>query len=346
MMRGRPIPGRSPSFSAPAHKMVERYRFLLRVAAGCLLLGAAGYLAALRLGYPPAPLNLLVWFPGALMVVLAGILALAVLAALRGRHRMTVAGEAVTAAGLMGVFAAGLANWAMGVQGTVLIMERTPVNLSRRADLVALATGPLSDPRELDVTLALARLRLEGAGPDGFRAVSRLRVLAAGGEEQGITVASDKGASFGMLVFHQGVFGFAPRIVVSRAGATLLDTHVPFRTVREGPEGIAFVEDFEVAADKLLFHGAVTLEDLNDDMRGHPELELAVERDGTPVGKGALRPGEFADLGDGIRVGFAGLQRWSEIIFSRRSYGRAVIAGALVAAMGALAWAAAAWRRW
>jgi hypothetical protein len=92
--------------------------------------------------------------------------------------------------------------------------------------------------------------------------------------------------------------------------------------------------------------GAVTLENLNDDMKGHPTLELAVERDGAAVGAGKLRPGEYAALSDGSRIAFAGLQRWSEIDFSRRTYPLPMSAGAVLLAIGLLVWPVAVWRRW
>jgi len=67
-------------------------------------------------------------------------------------------------------------------------------------------------------------------------------------------------------------------VVVLKGKETLLDTFVPFRTIREGPDGIAFVGEFEIAREKLLVRGAVTLENLNDDMKGHPKLEVSVAR--------------------------------------------------------------------
>jgi hypothetical protein len=324
--------------------MSTRLRRLLRLAAGVLLLAAGGYLVALRLGYLPARPGVLAALVGVVSALLVALLALSTRAASRGPGRLAATCEGLTAAGLLVALGAGLANWAFGFQGAVLVMEREPVQLSSRTDLAGLDAGPLADPRELDVVLGLARLQLQGVGPGGFRAVSSLKVLEAGGDERGISVASDRSAASGKLVFHQGMFGFAPRVVVTRAGGKLLDEHVPFRTVREGEDGMAFVEDFEIAAEKLLFHGAVSLEDLNEDMKGHPRLELAVERDGAPVGRGTLRPGEFVELQGGVRVGFAGLQRWSEILFSRRNYTVLVLAGSALAALAGLAWAVVAWR--
>ncbi len=321
-------------------------RSWLRGLAAALLAVVAAYVAAIRLGAPPAPVNVLLWVPGALLVVLIAVLALAFAAAVRGPRRVAAAAEGVLAAGLAGVLLGGVANWALQFQGAAVLMERTSVKLSSWDELAAVAAGPLYDRRTADVTIALGRLRLEPVGPDEFRAVSRLRVLSPGGEEQGIDVVTSRGARAGNLIFHQGAFGFAPRIVIARAGATLLDEHVPFKTVRNDAAGLAFVGDFEVAAEGLAVHGAVTLDDLNDEMKGHPRLELAVERDGEPLGSGTLRPGEFVDLGGGLRIGFAGLSRWAEILFSRPRFGRWVVASTVVAALGALGWAVAVWRRW
>ncbi len=322
----------------------DRLRLLLRVSVAPLIVGAAIILAALKLGYAASRETLLVGFVVALLAVLAVLLVLALHAAAAGRRPVLAGCEAVTVAGLLGVFGFGLANWGASVQGAVVVMERTPVSLANDENLAGLAMGPFSDPRDRRVTLGLARLRLEGVGTDRFRGVSSLRVLPDGGEERGITVAAGSGTRAGNLVFHQGVFGFAPRVVVTRGGATLLDANVPFRTVRDG-DAISFVEDFEIASERLLLHGAVTLEDLTDDMKGHPRLELAIERAGALVGKVSLRPGEFVDLDGGLRVGFAGLQRWSEILFSRPRHGRAVVASAFLAAVGAIGWAVTARRR-
>ncbi len=135
-------------------------------------------------------------------------------------------------------------------------------------------------------------------------------------------------------------------MVVLKGKETILDTFVPFRTIREGPDGIAFVGEFEIAREKLLVRGAVTLENLNDDMKGHPKLEVSVARAGAAIGEGTLAPGNFADLGDGYRIGFAGLRRWAEIDFSRRTYAAPILAGLVLFLAGAMLWPLAAWRRW
>jgi hypothetical protein len=321
-------------------------RNVCRAATATLLLAAAADLVAARRGWlePRAPVL------GALVVLLAiaaaATLGGALFQAARGPRRVSAGAEALAAAGLLAIAAGGITNWVLAVQGFVLLREREPFRLSRTADIQAFTHGPLADLRELDLTIALGRLELAAAGEAGFRPVSRLRVLDAAGEEVGLTVSRGEAAPFRTLVFRQGAFGFAPRVVVMRDGRELLDTYVPFRTIREGPDGVSFVGDFELSAEKLLVHGAITLEDLDDDMKGHPDLELSAERDGRRIGAGKLRPGEFAAFGDGYRIAFAGLQRWSEIDFSRRSYPVPMLGGLAALAAGVLLWPVAAWRRW
>jgi hypothetical protein len=147
-------------------------------------------------------------------------------------------------------------------------------------------------------------------------------------------------------MFRQGAFGFAPRVVVLQGDRVALDEDVPFRTVREGPQGIAFVRDFEIEKEKLTVRAVLTLEDLNDEMKGHPRLEMRVERDGKPFAVGTLKPGEFAAAPEDYRLGFAGLKRWSEIDFSRRTYDLPVRIALGVMVAGLLLWPVAAWRRW
>lgn len=324
--------------------MATRRVSLLRAASTLLLLAGAAYLAGARAGRLPVVPALLAGLAAALVVALTALAATGARTALRTR-RLAPACETVAALGICVLVAAGLTNWALGIHGTVLVMQREPVRLSSRAALAGLDMGPLADPRELEIALALARLRLEAVGPDGFRPVSRLAVVDGLGEERSVTISFAESARVGALVLRQGVFGFAPRVVVTRAGTTLLDAHVPFRTIRDGG-GMSFAETFELGSERLVLHGAVTLDDLNDDMRGHPRLELAVEREGAPLGGGTLRPGEFVDLDGELRVGFAGLQRWSEVVFSRPNYRGLALVGLLVAMAGLAGLAVASWRRW
>jgi hypothetical protein len=307
---------------------------------------AAAYLFAFKRGWiapRPAVFAMLVCFAAAAALA---VVAVAILEGARGPRRVPAMAEALAASGVVLVATGGLANWALGFQGVVLVMEREPVRLSRAQDLVDFDAGPMASRRELDVSLALARLDLRPAGRDGFRAVSRIRVLDPKGEEIEVPVVTGRPARLGPLFLRQGAFGFAPRVVVMKEGRMLLDTHVPFRTVREGSSGVSFLGEFEIAAEKLALHGAITLDDLNDDMKGHPRLELSVEHDGRLLGAGKLRPGEFTALEEGYRIAFAGLRRWSELDFARRTYPVPMLAGAVLLAAGALLWPIATWRRW
>jgi len=77
---------------------------------------------------------------------------------------------------------------------------------------------------------------------------------------------------------------------------------------------------------------------MDDGMRGHATLALTVSREGATLGQGNLLPGHFADIEEGYRVGFAGLERWSEIDISRRNYGWVVKVGSVLALAGAILW--------
>ena len=117
--------------------------------------------------------------------------------------------------------------------------------------LDAFARRPAREPRRrLNLTIAVAHVTLEPVGPGGFRAVTRLKVLDRAGSEEGISVSRSTAAAYRSLVFHQGAFGFAPKLYIVKDGRTLLDTFVPFRTVREGPDGASFLGDFEITGGR------------------------------------------------------------------------------------------------
>jgi hypothetical protein len=323
-----------------------RGRLALRGAVGVLSSASVSYLVAVKLDAVqprPAVLGGLVAVIFCLSIAWAAV-ALARLAG--GEGRVAAVGEALVAAGLMAVAAGGLANWAFGMQGFVVLFERQPVRLNGAGPIGAFTKGPLADLRELELTIALSRLHFEPQGPSGFRAVSGLRILDAKGDEVGVTVERSRAAARGNLVFRQGSFGFAPRISVYAGDRLVRDAWVPFRTIRQGPDGIAFLGDFEVPAEKLRVQAALRLDSLNEDMKGHPVLELNVEQEGKSLGGGLLKPGFNADLEGGLRVVFGGLQRWSEIDLSRRTYPRPILAGLILLAAGAVIWPLAAWRRW
>ncbi len=324
---------------------MSRFRLLTRAATVILFAAGVACLVAFKFGWVRSrPPVLAVTFGVTALLACACATEAAVRFFLT--RRVSAIAEALAAAGLALVTTAGLANWAFSYQGFVLVNEREPVRLTRPGDPMALQTGPLADRRELDMTVALAKLQFLRSGLEHFRAVSRLRVLDAAGEEVGISVERGVAARFRNIVFHQGAFGFSPRVVITNGERLVFDEFVPFRTIREGPQGVAFLCDIEIPAERLLVHAALSLDDLNDEMKGHPRLEMVLQREGKELAGGALKPGSFADLPNGYRVGFAGMRRWSEIDFSRRNYTDAFLAGLALFAAGAVLWPIAAWRGW
>jgi hypothetical protein len=148
------------------------------------------------------------------------------------------------------------------------------------------------------------------------------------------------------LHFQQGAFGYSPRIVILKDEETLFDKSVPFLTEREGQAGISFSNDFSLEEEGLQLSGRVNLESLDGQMRGHPRLDLEISKNGAVIGRGDLLPGHFAEMKEGYRVGFAGLEKWSEIDITRRNYPEPVMAGLALLVIGLLVWPIAAWRRW
>ncbi len=325
---------------------MSRFRSFMRAATGVLFAAGVACLVGFKFGWVKTrPVVLAATF-GATALLACVCAVEAAFRLSRAPRRVSTLAEVFAAAGLALATTGGLANWAFSYQGFVLIGEREPVRLARSGDAVDIQAGPLADRRELDMTVALAKLQLLGSGPGHFRAVSRLRVLDSAGEEVGISVERGVAARVRNVVFHQGAFGFSPRIVITKSKQLVFDEFVPFRTIREGREGIAFVGDVEIPKERLVVHAALSLDDLNEEMKGHPRLEMTLERDGKELTAGTLEPGSFADLPDDYRVGFAGMRRWSEIDFSRRNYTHAVLTGLALLAAGLALWPIAAWRRW
>ena len=134
----------------------------------------------------------------------------------------------------------------------------------------------------------------------------------------------------------------APFVVAK--GETAFDRTVPFTTRRRGAAGITFDGLFTIASERLLVAGSVDLASLDEGLRGHATLHLEVRREGVLLGGGSLLPGHFAEIAEGYRIGFVGLEKWSEIDLSRRTYGGFVLAGAGVALLGGALWPVARWR--
>lgn len=251
--------------------------------------------------------------------------------------RLAGASEVLLILGVLTALGAGTVNWLLSLQGFVVLHEGESVPLGGGRHLQEFVEGPLARIEEMDVVVGLEEVELLPVGPAEARAFvprSRLVVQEGDGEQQAIEVEPRRLGEVGSLRFHQGAFGFAPRIVIERDRQTVFDEVVPFTTERRGPTGVLFEGAFTVERESLAVDGWVDLASLDEGMRGHATLELTVRRDGELLGKGRLLPGHFAEVGDGYGLGFAGLRRWSEIDVSRRDYSAFVLAGGAIAALG------------
>jgi hypothetical protein len=309
-----------------------------------LLVAIADWIGLKRgtLTHPPWILALLV---GAVIVSLLWRLLVVPWTIRAGRRKAGPAiGECLLITGVLMALGAGTANWMLGLQGFVVLNEGDAVPLHGGSHLQQFDGGPLARIEEMHVALALDELILQPVGPGLFFPESHLRVLRDASQPEKVVVSPRASGFAGPLRFHQGAFGFAPRIVILREEQEVFDRVVPFTTRREGPAGLSFAGTFTIERERLAVEGSVDLDSLDAGMRGHATLVLVVTRDGAPIGRGSLMPGHFADLEHGYRIGFAGLKKWSEIDISRRTYGGAVLAGAALALGGALFWPVAAWR--
>jgi hypothetical protein len=258
------------------------------------------------------------------------------------RRKATAWGQILFLSGILVMLGSGMANWALALQGFVILTEGEAVPLHGGSHLQEFEAGPLSSIEEMNLVLMLEELELIPAGEESFYPQSRLRVSRPG-EETAIRLTPQDSGTVGSLRFLQGAFGFAPRIVITEDDFTIFDRVVPFTTERRGPTGVLFLGHFTVGEESLDVRGSVNLP---EGIRGHATLDLVVRREGKVLGRGALLPGHFAELSEGYRVGFAGLQKWSEIDVSRIHYGPVVMVGALLALAGALFWLLARWRDW
>jgi hypothetical protein len=321
---------------------------LVRVArlAALLLAGAfAAVLAVTRSGaLEPRPARLAALAGGVLVAALASIALAAVRLVRRSGSPAALAAEAVLFLGLALVSGAGLANWALGIQGVAVLTEGDAIPLDRGAHLQELSAGPLARLSDVGGALRLAKVELKPAEGGAFVPESVVEVVQ-GDRVLSLRLTPARGASVGELLLLQGAFGFAPRIVVQKDGATVLDRTVPFTTRREGPAGVAFEADLEVASHGLHVVAAVDLDDVDERMKGHPAISVEVRRGGEVLGQGRLIPGHGATMRDGWHIGYGGMRMWSEIDLRRRSYRLPVLLGAALAAAGAVAWPLAGRRR-
>jgi len=231
-------------------------------------------------------------------------------------------------AGLIMVFGSGAINWLWSLQGYVVLKEREAMPLHGGAHLMAFESGPLSSEGSLDLTLQLEELTLVPTPEGGLHARSRLRIRGADGKVTVTDVSPRQIAPYGSLRFYQGAFGFAPRIVIVRGDDTVFDAVVPFMTqVHDRGAYLSFEEAFTIEDEGLEVWGGIDLSSLDEAFRGHAMLVVTVHRGGQQLGQGRLSIGHFAEIEDGYRIGFAGLERWSEIDFSRRNYRRQMVWG-------------------
>lgn len=260
----------------------------------------------------------------------------------RGRR----SAELAMIGGILVALVAGFVNWARGLQGFVILNEGEAVHLEGGSELQVFEAGPLARLEEMGIRLELHKVELAPAPDGGFFPLSRFAFTTEAGETEILEVSPMQGAESGKLLFAQGAFGFAPQIVILREGEVLFDRVVPFLTRLEGPRGVAFEGHFTLEKQDLGVAGTIDLASLDEALRGHSTLVLSLEYQDSIIGSGPLQPGHFASLEEGFRVGFVGLEKWSEIDVFRRNYARVVLAGALVALLGLLAWPVAVWRGW
>jgi len=289
--------------------------------------------------HSPALLAALVGVAVAAMVV-RGVVVLVATA----RGRWGSAGEALLLVGLLIALGAGMANWLYASQGFVILHEGEAVPLMNGSHLAEFSSGPLARLEELKLTLFLREVELVSDADGAFHPRSRLRIDRPDGDPVEVMIDSATLATAGPLRLHQGAFGFAPRIVLIRDDVTLFDRVVPFTTRRGDGSGVSFEGQFTVEDAGLAVEGRIELASLDDRMRGHATLAVAVHHDDSSVGRGRLLPGHFAEMSEGYRVGFAGLKKWSEIIVNRRDYSDAIRIGGGLAAIGLVLWSILAWK--
>ena len=312
-----------------------------------LLLAAALDLIALKAGWwSHNPMLLMALVSATLLGFLIHLAALG-RSLIAGVQRGRTAAAILGSIGIVVALAGGSANWLLGLQGYVILTEGEKVRLESGKRLQEFDAGPLARVDEMNVTLGLEELELVAATGDRFYPASSIRVWRQGKDSGPLEISPHKPAVFGQLRIHQGAFGFAPRIVILHGedpSREVFDQVVPFLTQRQGPAGISFVGSFNIAAEDLKINGAVDLTSLDEEMRGHSILDLVVAKEGRALGAGKLLPGKFAEIEEGYRVGFAGLEQWSEIVVSRKDYSSFVFGGAVLAVLGGILWLLAVWR--
>jgi hypothetical protein len=273
-----------------------------------------------------------------LMALAGWIFELVRVAVLAGRRKtppMTAVPQLMMLAGLVVAFGSGMANWVWSLQGYVVLKELEAMPLQAGTHLMAFEAGPLSNLESLDLTLQLEELTLVPTPEGGIYAESRLRIRGPDGKVTVTDVSSRQIASYASLRFYQGAWGFAPRIVILHGEDTVFDEVVPFLTqVHDRGAYLSFEEAFTIEDADLAVWGGIDLSSLDEGLRGHAMLVVSVRQAGRQLGEGRLSVGPFAEIGGGYRIGFAGLERWSEIDFSRRNYRRQMVWGFALSLIG------------
>jgi hypothetical protein len=264
-------------------------------------------------------------------------LALSVADVIRRRRPLASAGRAAVLAGLIGVAGGGLANWLFAIRGFVLLMEGDAMPLAGGRHVERFQGGLLADPGELDAVVNVAKVELKGDGA-AFYPEAVLVVSRPGSPDEQLVLRHGSPVSLGPLRLHLGAFGFAPRIVVLHGDDTLLDAVVPFGTRGEGKAALVFEGETDTQREGLHVAGAVTLASENPGVPGHPTVLLELRRGDQVLGSGELKLGHFADLGDGYRIGAAGLKKWVEVDLSRRTYPVPIVGGLALLLVGAALW--------
>lgn len=315
-------------------------RLLLLLAAAATVLD----FAAFRAGWIPLDPPLFAGLVGTTMLLLLPEAAHAVADLVARRTGpLRGAGRLAAVLGTLAVGAGGMTNWLYSLQGMAILTEGQTVRLSRTDQLQAFELGPLAKVEELGVELTLVDLAFRPAA-GGFFPESRVAIARSGSRPLEVSLAPGRPVASESLRFHQGAFGFAPRIVILGPAGPLFDRVVPFTTRRESGNSLSFAGRFTVEEAGLRVDGSISLDSLDERLRGHPTLEVLLRRGATTLGTGPLTLGHFAELEGGTRVGFTGLERWSEIVVARRNYPEPMIAGAAVALLGAALWGIGRWR--
>lgn len=311
------------------------------IALVAVLVVAGVDLALLRAGRAPHPLGVLGGVAATAVVLAVVRAALTVAAAARRRiGPLRAAADLLVMAGVALAIGGGVWNWARGFQGFVVLTEGDAVPLGRH--LRDFRAGPLADTRLLDGALKLVDVKFTKVEGALFSPESHLVLEREGEPEKRIVVSQGSAGAVGAVRFHQGAFGFSPRIVVEESGRTLLDEAVPFETRGDAEGAVVFEGQVAVPGRSISVEGRVSLAELDpEDLKGHPILHVNVVEDGKRKGPGELLLGHFVEVRPGLRVGLAGMSRWSEIDVAHRSYRSAMLAGAGLLAAGLAAWLAA-----